>query len=538
MMKTIHEISSNFPLPRNMKKLVLCLFLLGGILNANAQSSERKWNMGVMFGINVYAGDLGNSTTNFTSDVFRQNPSVGLTFSRYINRSFDVSLNGSFGSWGYYKDDITIFKGNMLHGNLNLKYKFNNGYLLSETSKIAPYAFVGGGATKFTGSRINSGYDYPVVAGLGASLYISNALSIFYQGTFGYMGTAHNNPQTNNGIAATGNDQFMLHMVGVGMSLGRGRDADKDGINDKKDKCPNTPLKTVVDEDGCPLDKDGDGVEDSKDKCPDLFGLASTNGCPDSDKDGIADIEDQCPNEAGTFELNGCPDADEDGIIDSKDKCPNIFGILAMNGCPDKDNDGVTDADDLCPDLPGTSQTQGCPDSDKDGIHDGIDKCPNSPGTSEHFGCPDTDKDGIFDDLDRCINLVGVPENQGCPEIKKETKQLFEKALQGIQFETGKAKIKSVSFPILNAIVKVMKENPTYVLFIGGHTDNIGEDEMNMTLSQDRATEVSKYLITHGVDPLRVNAKGYGETSPVDTNDSVNGRTRNRRVEFKVEFLQ
>jgi OOP family OmpA-OmpF porin len=144
----------------------------------------------------------------------------------------------------------------------------------------------------------------------------------------------------------------------------------------------------------------------------------------------------------------------------------------------------------------------------------------------------------VYDDLDRCITIPGVAANQGCPEIKKETKKLFEKALQGIQFETGKAIIKPLSFPILNAIVKVMKENPSYKLMVGGHTDDVGEDAMNMTLSQDRASSVANYLITHGVDPMRVTATGYGETLPVDTNKSEKGRTRNRRVEFNVEFLQ
>ncbi|MCX6187739.1 MAG: OmpA family protein [Bacteroidetes bacterium] len=101
-----------------------------------------------------------------------------------------------------------------------------------------------------------------------------------------------------------------------------------------------------------------------------------------------------------------------------------------------------------------------------------------------------------------------------------------------------KAIIKPLSFPILNAIVKVMKNNPSYKLMIGGHTDDVGEDGMNMTLSQDRSSSVANYLITHGVDPMRVTATGYGETVPVDTNKSEKGRTRNRRVEFKVEFLQ
>jgi outer membrane protein OmpA-like peptidoglycan-associated protein len=140
--------------------------------------------------------------------------------------------------------------------------------------------------------------------------------------------------------------------------------------------------------------------------------------------------------------------------------------------------------------------------------------------------------------MDRCITIPGTSANQGCPEVKKEVKQLFEKALQGIQFETGKAIIKSSSNPILNSIVKVMKQNPSYKLLIGGHTDNVGDDEMNMTLSQDRATAVSNYLISNGVDPLRVTATGYGESTPVDVNTSVKGRTRNRRVELKVAFLE
>ena len=73
---------------------------------------------------------------------------------------------------------------------------------------------------------------------------------------------------------------------------------------------------------------------------------------------------------------------------------------------------------------------------------------------------------------------------------------------------------------------------------IGGHTDNVGADDMNMTLSDDRAAAVANYLIAHGVDPLRVTSKGYGKTMPVDTNNSEKGRAHNRRVEFKVEFLQ
>jgi outer membrane protein OmpA-like peptidoglycan-associated protein len=452
----------------------------------------------------------------------------------------------------------------MAHANISLKFKLNNGYMISEDSRLAPYLFGGIGVTKFTGDRINNNIDYPFVGGAGIRLRFSEILSFNYQATFGYMSSAHGNPASTVAIAA-GNDKFLLHTIGLDLNLGKAKDDDNDGVADRKDKCTGTPKGVKVDENGCPFDADKDGVMDYQDNCPNVFGDVLLKGCPDTDKDGIADKDDQCPNDAGSLATNGCPDTDGDGIIDSKDKCPNLKGSLAADGCPDKDGDGIVDKDDMCPDVKGVPSfkgcpdtdgdgiedtkdmcpdvkgpltTNGCPDTDNDGVNDGIDKCPTVAGSAAHFGCPDTDNDGVFDDIDNCKTIPGTPANNGCPELTKETKQLFEKALQGIQFETGKAIIKPVSFPILNAIVKVMKDNESYKLMIGGHTDNVGDDAMNMTLSQDRATSVSNYLITHGVDPMRVSATGYGESKPVDTNDSVKGRTRNRRVEFKVEFLK
>lgn len=554
---TFHEI--------NWKQMMVALLLLVTFGQAQSQTHERKWHAGVMGGFSVYAGDLGNSMTDFTSDVLRQNLIGGVNFSRYINRSLDVSLSANIGSFGYYKDNKTIFKGDMMHANLTVKYKFYNGYMISEDSKLAPYVFAGVGFSDFSGPNITNNIDYPIVGGAGVRWRLNDVVGITYQATFGYMSTAHNNPATNPGVTPTGNDLFMFHTLGLGFNLGKGKDADKDGVSDRKDKCAGTPEGTKVDINGCPVDTDKDGVADYLDKCPSIAGIAATNGCPDTDKDGVADDQDQCPLEAGTAAMKGCPDADGDGITDSKDKCPNIKGSLSLDGCPDRDGDGIRDEEDMCPDvkgtaglrgcpdadgdgiedtkdmcpqLKGTAATNGCPDTDNDGVHDGIDKCPKVSGSATHSGCPDTDGDGIFDDIDKCVTIPGTPTNGGCPELKAATKQLFQKALQGIQFETGKAVIKPVSFPILNAIVKVMNENPSYKLMIGGHTDNVGDDAMNMTLSQDRASSVAKYLIERVVDPMKVSATGYGESAPVDTNDSVKGRTRNRRVEFNVEFLK
>jgi outer membrane protein OmpA-like peptidoglycan-associated protein len=262
------------------------------------------------------------------------------------------------------------------------------------------------------------------------------------------------------------------------------------------------------------------------------------NGCPDTDGDGIIDSKDKCPTVKGSLAMEGCGDRDGDKIRDDEDQCPDVAGTVKFRGCPDRDDDGVADSEDLCPDKKGPVSTKGCPDTDNDGVTDNIDKCPSAAGTAANSGCPDTDGDGLNDFADKCPNVSGPTSNGGCPELKVAIKQLFKKALQGIQFETGKAVIKPVSFPILKSIANVVIDNPTYKLTVEGHTDDVGDDAMNMTLSQDRADAVAKYLITVGADPMRVTGMGFGETRPVDTNASKAGKARNRRVEMKVEFLK
>ena len=150
----------------------------------------------------------------------------------------------------------------------------------------------------------------------------------------------------------------------------------------------------------------------------------------------------------------------------------------------------------------------------------------------------DTDKDGVPDKADKCpATLSGVVvDATGCPAIKEETIKVFEKALTGITFETGKDIIRTSSYPILNDVVSIMKANSEYILEINGHTDNVGDDTKNLDLSEKRAQAVKKYLSDKGVEGSRMNAKGYGETIPVADNKTAPGRAKNRRVEFKVNF--
>ena len=317
-------------------------------------------------------------------------------------------------------------------------------------------------------------------------------------------------------------------------------DTDGDGVKDKKDKCPNTPKGVTVDANGCPLDADKDGVVDYLDKCPRLIGTAALNGCPDKDKDGVPDNDDLCVDVPGLPRFMGCPDSDGDGIEDSKDKCPNAKGTDIFKGCPDTDGDGVEDSMDKCPDSEKGVKVDatGCTyDSDRDGVVDAEDKCPDTEkGTKvDYKGCPaDTDGDGIIDSKDKCPNAKGEASASGCPEVKVVVIKRLQTIASAITFETGKATLLATAYPKLDELASILKEYGDYSLKMGGHTDDVGDDNANMLLSQARMDAVKTYLASKGITSERIEATGYGESKPLASNKTPEGRAQNRRVELEM----
>jgi outer membrane protein OmpA-like peptidoglycan-associated protein len=219
----------------------------------------------------------------------------------------------------------------------------------------------------------------------------------------------------------------------------------------------------------------------------------------------------------------------------------------------DTDGDGYPDDIDQCPtekeDGKKPDPDDGCPapkDRDGDGIPDDVDKCPNDPedkdGIMDDDGCPekDADNDGIPDTEDACPLVPGVknkdPKKNGC---KEEHTKIVETSsgiqlLEPIQFDTGRATIKPGSYPILDEVVDALKSRGTVRMGVYGHTDSRGAAQMNRNLSKERARAVVNYLVSHGIDRGRLESDGFGPDKPIDTNDTEEGRSKNRRVEFKV----
>jgi outer membrane protein OmpA-like peptidoglycan-associated protein len=106
--------------------------------------------------------------------------------------------------------------------------------------------------------------------------------------------------------------------------------------------------------------------------------------------------------------------------------------------------------------------------------------------------------------------------------------------LDNIYFQTGKAILRPESEEALNQVLRFLENNPSMRLEISGHTDNTGSLRINQKLSRDRASAVVNYLVGKGIPQEMLESKGYADTQPVAENSTVEGRTKNRRVEFKV----
>ena len=181
----------------------------------------------------------------------------------------------------------------------------------------------------------------------------------------------------------------------------------------------------------------------------------------------------------------------------------------------DSDGDGVPDAKDRCPDTPRGVKVDasGCPiDSDGDGVYDYLDKCPGTPrGTKvDAQGCP-------------------LPIATKSAEVTAAGTWIY----KGVQFETNKADLKASSYPVLDEIVAGLKAQPSIRVEVQGHTDNTGKADYNQQLSERRAQSVVNYLVGKGIAAERLVPKGYGLTRPIASNNTAEGRARNRRVELK-----
>lgn len=471
-----------------MKKLIL-LVIVGLVATlSNAQNSERPW----LIGISTNYADFNAVEMKFTDQLTDANwmgetmPSQ-LKVARLLNKSFSLGAEFSIVELEPEKlnlipvnSEVTTDKFWRIAG--QIEYRLANGYILKEQCRFDPYLFLGLG-----GTNVNEVTYLAQNTGLGFNIWLADWAGLNFEGSYDYM--------------FDWNDYFH-YSAGLVFRIGK------------------------------KADMDGDGIADKLDKCPEIAGLETLEGCPDADGDGIADHLDRCPDKAGNETLKGCPDSDGDNLADIDDECPDTPGLAELKGCPDKDGDGIADHKDDCPEVAGPAQLKGCPDSDGDGIADNRDDCPEVHGIPAFKGCPDTDGDGVVDHLDECPNEKGLTNNNGCPMVEQAIEAL-EFNSQNVFFDISSSTIRPISFANLDEIVKIMKDYPDTKFSVYGYTDNTGPKDFNLQLSKDRANSVATYFKGKGISSNRLTVDGFGINNPIDTNDTPEGRAKNRRVEIK-----
>jgi OOP family OmpA-OmpF porin len=166
-------------------------------------------------------------------------------------------------------------------------------------------------------------------------------------------------------------------------------------------------------------------------------------------------------------------------------------------------------------------------DSDGDGVADKLDKCPNTEAgiKVDGGGCPlDTDNDGVPDSKDNCPTEKGIAEFNGCPNSPSTSANV-------IQFEFNSSVLKTSSYPILDQLSSDLRSKEILKVELGGHASMEGTPDYNLQLSKDRANAVKTYLVNSGVAASKIITNGFGETRPVASNNTEEGRQLNRRVE-------
>lgn len=200
----------------------------------------------------------------------------------------------------------------------------------------------------------------------------------------------------------------------------------------------------------------------------------------------------------------------------------------ALTNIDDNTADGNGIVNDTLGGLGGDNGDGG--DSDNDSNHSGLLALLDHEGLRDGQ-CPDTDGDGVCDRHDRCPN---TPEGKAVLNNGCHLDDISPLRLDGVLFEFDKATLTPESIHTLDAAVVVLQQSYAKLIEIAGHTDSMGTDDYNMNLSQRRAEAVRGYFITRGIAEERLRARGYGESQPVDTNDTDAGRAMNRRVELHI----
>lgn len=478
-----------------MRRVLIILSLL--CLTTSASADDYRYWLGAGGGFGMLSGK-----SDFT---FKMGPTYGATLGHNLGNGWLVELNGSLVS-SKEEEVVSVSPADTLPplGGLRGEFKaVRVGAMVSRLLRKPTSAFnmslgLGGGlmdwkiVDEFTDTTIrvegNRGQDVDysaseLFASAGITFYLFASPSLSFQ----LAGTAD-------------------YLTGAGAEFA-------DAVNDKRDKLFLSSMLSLNFHFGGKGRRDAWSSDSSWEHTSESA-RPSKLAAIDSDGDGVADDADRCLGTPRGIEVDrlGCPkDSDGDGIADGLDDCPQTEpaarGKIDIFGCPvDSDFDGIPDYRDGCPSNPVGAQVDaaGCPiDGDKDGVPDGLDDCPNT--------------------------LTGIPvDRNGCMDMGMFAKPM----VLHPDYEPGGFEIDSRTKARVESLARALALVPEMKLEITGYTDDIGNDAANQKLSEKRANRIKDFLVVYGVTVDRITTSGRGEANFVASNQTAEGRAKNRRIEI------
>lgn len=414
-----------------------------------------------------------------------------------------------------------------------------------------------------------SGFSVDLVGHLNLSDKANNVAGVPIEGMLGMWTQVAPGLMVRGGVGAgltagVGSPEYRL-VLGVGYAPGRNAaaDIDADGIVDAQDACPEVAedLDRFEDQDGCPeLDNDADGVTDTQDACPnepeDADEWEDDDGCPEVAAPVSVDIRTQDGASIGNASTR-VEGTDVDRVDDGQftaGLAPGVYTLTAEapGFVPSERRFRVSGEAPmhvevaLEPTEPtGTLKlvvisTTGEPVTDAYWQMEGeepqpLPEGPVALGLGQYVvtvGAPGfapmTSATEVAADATTRLAFMLTPARVS---VTSERIDLGEKVF----FDTGRASIQTASFDLLDEVAAVMSDHPEILrVRIEGHTDSRGSETANLRLSQQRAESVKAYLIQRGVEEARLQAVGFGESTPLDPTNTEAAWERNRRVEIFI----
>ena len=488
---------------RKLLVFAAALSLMTGFVDrSTAQFRSKGMRVGVAGAL------LGGPTRASSREVdFAGGAFVRHNLANFLDGDFTATM-GNLRGKGYQSD--------VYSAEYKVLYKFASG-------QWEPYAGVGWGLAYY---YANPNFRDPAVPKDGYVAYLPVALGLEYAMddfwtltantnlNYAFSGNMVTSRLANSGLK-TGNDAWIGASLGLSVSLfGNDNDADNDGLMQTLEKKHGTDPENS--------DTDGDGLSDG-----DELNRSRTNPLQkDTDSDGLSDGDEFLKHKTDP----NSADSDSDKLSDAEEVMKTETNPLAS----DTDGDGLTDGDELQKSKTDPFKA----DSDGDVLSDGdeVVKYRTDPLKSDTDG--DEFNDGLevlnfTNPLDPKIPAKEVPKPVETPKadgLKAEVGKPI--ILEGVTFKPGSIVVQRQSESALARALFTFIENPTIEVEIRGYTDNTGNAEKNVQLSQRRADAVKIWLIQRGIPAARITAKGSGSANPVADNSTADGRAQNRRIEF------